>query len=121
MGFLLKKVIGKRTTGLISPSPWDEDKGINPEKISVIFSEVVKRIVPNKDISINNLRHSATTLMEDAGLTDDEIDAALGHHQIKTALTNYQDRSNDAIARRLSKRTEKGVKVLCRAVKKVFK
>lgn len=121
MGWLLKKVIGKRTTGLIFPSPWDEDKGINPEKISVIFSEVVKRIVPNKDISINNLRHTATTLMEDVGLTDDEIDAALGHHQIKTALPNYQDRSADAIARRLSKRTEKGIKVLCRAVKAFLK
>lgn len=59
--------------------------------------------------------------MEEAGLSDDEIDAALGHHQIKTALTNYQDRSTDAIARRLSKRTEKGVKVLCSAVKEFLR
>jgi integrase len=117
---LLKRVIGKRTEGLVFPSPWDRDEEFNPEKISADFSDVRQRIVPSKDVSLNNLRHTATSLMEEAGLSDDEIDAALGHHHIKTALRNYQDRSADAIARRLSKRTEEGVKVLCDAVKELL-
>jgi integrase len=118
---LLKKVIGNRKEGLVFPSPWNKLEGIIPENISNEFIAVVKRVVPEKDVSLNNLRHTATSIMEDAGLTDDEIDAALGHHQIKTALTNYQDRSADVIARRLSKRTEKGVVVLCQAVKEFLK
>jgi integrase len=117
---LLKKVIGNRKQGFMFPSPWDKSEGIIADNVSDEFLAVVKRVVPSKDISLNNLRHTATTLMEEAGLTDEEIDAALGHHQIRTALPNYQDRSADAIARRLSKRTEKGVTVLCQAVMKFF-
>lgn len=119
----LKRIIGDRIEGLVFPSPIWLKKGassselFNADYLSEVFKEVAERVAPQKRVTLNNLRHSATDIMEKAGLTDEEIDAALGHYNVKTALPNYQDRSADAIARHLSKRTKKGIEVLCKAVK----
>jgi hypothetical protein len=58
--------------------------------------------------------------MEMAGMSAQEIDNMLGHYKIKTALPSYLDQSADAVARRLSKLSEKGGRVLCDAVKSLF-
>jgi Phage integrase family. len=77
--------------------------------------------MPKKDLSLHNLRHTAIDILEKACLTDEEIDAVLGHHEIKTALPFYKDRSADAIARRLSGRTKKGILILSDIVKGFFR
>jgi hypothetical protein len=54
--------------------------------------------------------------MESAGLDDVTIDTVLGHLSVSRALPHYQDRSPEAIARRLAARTRPGVEVLSAAV-----
>jgi hypothetical protein len=44
------------------------------------------------------------------------IDACLGHISVSKALPYYQDRSDEAIYRRLAERTRVGVEVLSKAV-----
>jgi hypothetical protein len=89
--------------------------------ISGLFKDIVIQKVSKKDVSLQNLRNTATDILEKAGLTDEEIDAVLGHHEIKTALPFYKDRSADAIARRLSGRTKKRVVILSDIVKEFFR
>lgn len=107
---LLKRIIAGRKSGPLFPD-------IDPDDVSALFEECADRVAPEKNVSLHNLRHTATTIMENAGLTDDEIDAALGHYNVKTALPHYQDRSADALAARLAGRTKKGIEVLSKAVK----
>ena len=128
MESLLKRIIGKRTSGpafyvpaVMKKSSKIDDEYLNADYISGLFKDIVIQKVPKKDISLQNLRHTATDILEKAGLTDEEIDAVLGHHEIKTALPFYKDRSADAIARRLSGRTKKGVVILSDIAKEFFR
>ncbi len=109
MEVFLRRIIGERISGPLFP-------GLDPDHVSQVFEEHADTIASSKNVSLHNLRHTGTTLMEAAGLTDEEIDAALGHYNPKTALSHYQDRSADAIARRLSEKTKKGISVLSKAV-----
>ena len=123
MELLLKRVIGNRTSGPVFEYPAvmrkkiAEDEFFNAEYLSAIFKEIASKLVPQKNVSLKNLRQTATDILEKAGLTDDEIDATLGHHQIKTALLFYKDRSSLAVGRRLSGRTRKGVEILSETIK----
>ena len=87
-----KGQVGNRTSGPVFQYPAvmrkkvAEDEFFNAEYLSAIFKEIVSKLVPQKNISLKNLRQTATDILEKRGLTDDEIDATLGHHQIKTAL-----------------------------------
>jgi integrase len=119
---LLKRVIAGRTSGYLFPGPSAMRKGqaddgmLNHDYVSAIFKEVIDDIAPGKDATLHNLRHTATDIMEHAGLTDQEQDYALGHYDVKTALRHYQDKSADAIARRLSGLTRKGIEILSKTV-----
>jgi flagellar motor switch protein FliG len=54
--------------------------------------------------------------MESAGLTDPEMDAALGHGVVSKVLEHYKNRSIEAIYRRLSKNSQKGIEVVSSCV-----
>ena len=54
--------------------------------------------------------------MEKAGLTEFEQDLVLGHYNVKNVIRHYQNKSKDAVARRLSAMTKKGIKVLSTVV-----
>ncbi|MBD3392216.1 MAG: hypothetical protein GF410_09385 [Chitinivibrionales bacterium] len=118
----LKRITRGRTEGPVFPRPEElrrnnpTDEAMNGDYLSQLFADVAAEVVPKKHVTLKNLRQTATSIMEDAGLTDDEQDAALGHIQIKTALPYYQDRSDEAIAKRISARTRKGIEVLSAAV-----
>ncbi len=119
---LLKRVIGGRTSGYLFPGPSAMKKGtvnngmINHDYVSAIFKEIIDEIAPGKETTLHNLRHTATDIMEHAGLSDQDQDYTLGHFDVKTALRHYQDKSADAIARRLSGLTKKGIEVLSKTV-----
>ncbi len=115
---LLRRVMGNRTTGFLFPCPPAMKKGevddgmLNPDYVSALFKEIVDELAPGKDATLQNLRHTATDIMENAGLSDSDQDYALGHYNVKTALRHYQDKSFDAVAKRLSALTIKGIEVL---------
>ena len=121
---LLKKVIGERTEGLLFPVYRKSNtKGkrtknciLNGDYISELFKEMVSKYAPKKDVTLHCLRQTATDIMEHAGLNDNEIDNVLGHYSVKTALPHYQDRSEIAIAKRLSRLNRKGIEVLSKTV-----
>ena len=92
-----------------------ESGRLNGDYISELFKHCIERHAPGKNITLHCLRHTSTDIMEKAGLSDDEIDAALGHYNVKTAINNYKDRSTEAIAERVSKRTKKGIEMLSKA------
>ncbi len=124
---LIRQLMAGRKEGYLFPCPPVMKRAdsktediLNGEFLSEVFREVVGRIVPTKEVSLKNLRQTATDFMEQEGLTDDEIDAALGHHQVKTALKHYQDRSAEAIAKRLSLRTKKGIEILSNTCNQFF-
>jgi len=112
---LLKRITNGRTTGLLFTRPQElrrgdpNDEALNGDYLSYIFADIVAEVAPGKHVTLKNLRQTATSIMEDAGLTDEEQDATLGHHQVKTALPYYQDRSHEAIAKRLALKTKKGI------------
>jgi integrase len=116
----LKKIIGSRKAGYVFPLPLNKESHLSPDQISDTFVEVCGRIVPEKKIPLKNLRQTVTKILEDAGFTDQEIDIALGHYKVSTALPFYKDASAEAVAIRLSKMTEKGVRVLSGVVKSLF-
>ena len=110
----LRRIIGERTTGPIWPAT-------RPDYVSHTFEEAAHIVCPQKKVTLKSLRQAATDAMEKAGLTDPEIDAVLGHLSVSKALKYYQDRSPDAIARKLAESTRKGVEVLSEAVKEFLK
>ncbi|NLD94759.1 MAG: site-specific integrase [Fibrobacter sp.] len=126
---LLIRIIGQRVDGVLFPvsdslkrDMKSTDMGyFNGDYFSAIFIECIKRHFPNKHATLHSLRHTATDILEQAGLSDDEIDAALGHHEVRTALPFYQDRSFIAKAKRLSGRTKKGIEVLAEFAKEFLK
>jgi integrase len=109
MEMFLKRIMNGRTSGPLFI-------GVYPEVVSDVFTQVAEEVAPSKGITLKNLRQTCTDCMEKAGLEDDEIDAVLGHINVSKALIYYQDRSADAIARRLAKRTKRGVEVLSKTV-----
>lgn len=119
---LLKRVIGDRTSGYLFPCPPAmkknnlDDGMLNPEYVSALFKEIVDKIAPDKNLTLQNFRHTATDIMENAGLSDYEQDCTLGHYNIKNVLRHYQDKSVDAVSRRLSAITKTGIEVLSRTV-----
>jgi integrase len=115
MEVFLKRIIGDRTSG----SLWEPS--FHADFISHQFEEVSNAIAPTKQATLKNLRQAATDVMEAAGLSDLEIDVTLGHISVSKALPHYQDRSAEAIARRLSERTRKGIVVLSDAVAEYLK
>jgi integrase len=126
---ILKRVIGDRIEGPVFPVP-DEMKRtgtasiigrLNGDYISELFTECLEKYAPQKDSTLHCLRHTATSIMENTGLSDDQIDAALGHYNVKTALPFYQDRSIDAIAKRLAGRTRPGIECLSKSMDKIIR
>jgi len=123
----LKRVIGNRTSGHVFSCPEvfkrtvNDDNGdigtLNGELLSKLFKELVNKHAPNKDVSLKCLRQTATSIMENAGLSDQQIDDTLGHYDTKTALKHYQDRSLSAINKRLAERTKPGITILSDTVK----
>jgi integrase len=118
----LKRITQDRDDGLVFPRPGElqrsnaTEEALNGDYLSQLFAEIVAEVVPKKHVTLKNLRQTATSIMEAAGLSDNEQDAALGHIQIKTALPFYQDRSDEAIARRISNKTMMGIEVLSSVV-----
>jgi integrase len=110
---LLKQIVGDRTEGTLFP-------GINADYFSKLFSKSIERHAPQKNTTLHCLRHSAVSLLEEAGLSDEEIDACLGHLATKSALKFYQDRDPRAVAMRLAGKTKKGIEVLSKAIQEIL-
>lgn len=102
----LKRIIGDRTNGPL----WLEI--CHATTVSHTFKDIVFQIAPSKNIELKKMRQIATDCMEKAGLTDPEIDAALGHGVVSKVLEHYKTRSVEAIYRRLSKNSQKGIEVV---------
>jgi integrase len=111
----IKRIVGTRTNG----SLWREQ--YHPDVISHVFEEAAALVAPNKNATLKNLRQAATDCMEKAGLSDNEIDAVLGHMSVSKAFHYYPDRSPQAIYRRLAERTRRGVEVLSEGVAELLK
>jgi integrase len=126
METFLRRVIGNRKSGLLFPAPkalrksrLEEAGQLNGDHLSLLFKTICKKYT-KKDIHLHNLRHTATDILEKAGLTAQDIDYCLGHYSVNTSLKNYQDRSRDAVARRISKLTEKGIEILSKTVESLI-
>jgi integrase len=126
---ILRRVIGNRSDGTLFRIPDvlkrsnktnGQSDGINGDYISEVMKNCAKKYAPNKAITLHCLRHTATSIMEKAGLTDDEIDSTLGHYNVKTAITFYQDRSKDAVAKRITEKTKKGIAVLSHSISDII-
>jgi integrase len=122
---LLKRIIGNRKEGLVFPGPKyarnsEEDLSFSAGHLSKTFAEVAGEVAPNKDISLMNLRQTATDIMGEAGLSDEEMDYVLGHYNVQTILDHYRDHTREAVARRLAPKTRKGIEVLSAAVNNFF-
>ncbi len=122
-----KRIIDGRTSGFIfavdeslRKTTFNEVGLLNGDYLSELFKKTCKVYAPTKKVKLHNLRHTATDMLESAGFKEDEIDNVLGHYNVGTALKNYQARSKDAIARRLSAKTRKGVEVLNEVIKTLF-
>jgi integrase len=115
MELFLKRIIGDRKSG----SLWPDNH--HPDFFSHAFEEIASKVVPHKHSTLKDMRQVATDVMEKAGLSDNEIDITLGHLSVSKALQYYQDRSPDAIARRLSVRTKPGIEVLSAAIAEYLK
>jgi integrase len=93
----------------------------NPNYLTNKFDEIAKGAVSEKpNIHLHNLRHTATDILDSAGLTDGEQDDTLGHYSVNTALKNYRNFSKEAAAKRLAARTRKGIEFLSAVVKKLM-
>jgi integrase len=125
---ILRKIIKNKKEGPVFyvPDVLKRDKVssdigyFNADYFSQLFKECVEKYAPDKDISLNCLRHTATNIMEEEGMTDAEIDDTLGHYNVKTALKNYQDRSARVLAIRLANRTKKGIEILSGVAEKLL-
>jgi len=111
----LKRVIGTRISGSLWPQT------CHPDVISHVFECAAVLVAPGKHPTLKNLRQAATDCMEKAGLSDSEIDATLGHLSVSKSLPYYQDRSPQAVYRRLADRTRRGVEVLSESVSEFLK
>jgi site-specific recombinase XerD len=110
----LKRIIGARTSGNL----WVE--GHHPDYLSHQFEEQARRIAPDKHVTLKNLRQSATRVMEQAEMSDLQIDDCLGHISVSKSLPNYKDRDEEAIYRHLAKRTQPGIEVLSKSIEELL-
>jgi integrase len=114
---LLRGIIGDRKTGLLFPVKGNR---FNGSYFSELFERCIERVAPHKNTTLHCLRHSAVSIMEAGGLTDEEIDATLGHLSVKTALKYYQDRDPRSVALRVAGKTQKGLEVISKAVEEML-
>ena len=106
----LRRIIGDRKTG----SLWPEN--FHPTSVSRQFEAAASIIAPKKDATLKNLRQCATDVMEKAGLSDQEIDACLGHISVSKAFSFYADRSPEAVYKRFAEYTRKGITILSESI-----
>jgi integrase len=126
---ILRRVIGTRTEGVVFACPDNLKRAgtasvpgrLNGDYLSELFRYCVEKHAPGKPITLHCLRHTATNIMELAGLDDEAIDYGLGHYNVRTALPNYKDRTDEAVYRRLSARTRTGIEILSKSVKDILK
>lgn len=113
-----KRIIGERKSGAVFQIPGRDFLSL--DYISKVFKSVVKEVAPTKNISLKNLRQTATDFMEHAKVSMQDQDFALGHYNVSSILKHYQDRSSEAVATRLAPLTRPGVEVLSKAVEEFF-
>jgi integrase len=68
----------------------------NRADISRTLTDVLGRIVPGARITAYDLRHTLAQRMVDAGASQEELAAAMGHSSLKTGLVYFQASANQA-------------------------
>ncbi len=136
MKILLRRIIGKRKSGYLFQSPAIKNRNksthgqqkestkrktqyewLNPGLVSNIWREVVEDKIPEKYCPLKNLRKTATEIMDDAKISNDDVNNTLGHYNAIKIMGYYRSDESKRVAHRLGPITKPGIQVLSDSVK----
>ncbi len=98
----------------------DNGRPLSPEDLNILFHSLLRKTAIRR-IHLHGLRHTAATLLKDAGVPDKDIQLILGHARVSTTQNLYEHGNIDAQHRGLqqleSALQAAGTSILSRQIK----